>query len=122
MTTIQRSAPRSRSLLKGRLIFPNRQSTMDCIVRDISDGGARLELYHNDLVPDHFDLYVPLKETTFPVEVRWRQNSELGVRFVVPREPGATQDDLAARVSQLEAEFQEMKSALSEIQARLMPH
>ncbi len=120
--TVQRSSPRSRSLLKGRIIFPNRQSTMDCIVRDISDGGARLELHSNDLVPDHFELYVPLKETTFPVSVRWRQHTEVGVMFVVPRERGATQDDLAGRVSQLEAEFQEMKAALSEIQARLAPH
>ncbi len=118
----QRAAPRSRSLLKGRMIFPNKQSTMDCIVRDISDGGARLHLGHHDLVPDHFDLYVPLKEATFAVAVRWRSHDEVGVMFVTPEQAGESRQDLAARVERLEAEVRELRDLFRSLQEQATKH
>src|SRR5215213_1541740 len=63
-----RTTPRLRSLLKGKIVYNNRLSTMDCIVRDISSGGARLALTHQNVLPDKFELYVPLKEKTYLVE------------------------------------------------------
>jgi hypothetical protein len=53
-----RGAHRPLSLLKGRVIFPDRPSTMDCVVRDLSDGGARPQIGHHVAVPDRFDLYM----------------------------------------------------------------
>jgi hypothetical protein len=121
----QRGAHRPLSLLKGRVIFRDRQATMDCVVRDLSDGGARLQIGHHVAVPDRFDLYVPLKETTYRVQVRWRRNEEVGVMFntggmEAPASPGA--EDLNQRIQRLEDEVRELRQWVSALQGRLGPH
>jgi uncharacterized protein YceH (UPF0502 family) len=114
-----RVAPRLRSLLKGKLIYNNRLSTLDCVVRDISSTGARLALAQHNVLPDQFELYVPLKERTYSVQVRWRAEDDIGVMFL-DRAEGATDgpsnDDLRARVEHLEGEV----AALHDILAKLM--
>jgi hypothetical protein len=120
----QRAAHRPLSLLKGRVIFPDRRPTMDCVVRDLSDGGARLQIGQHAAVPDRFELYVPLKETTYRVHVRWRRNEEIGVLFntgaIEPAAaPGA--QDLNQRLQRLEEEMGELRQRVSALQARLGP-
>jgi hypothetical protein len=117
-----RSTPRYRTLLKGRVIFPNKQSTMDCVVRDLSEGGARLHIGHHDTVPDHFSLYVPLKETTYQVTVRWRQNEDVGVMFDTGEDEDEASQSLAGRVEALEAELRELRELVGHLQSRLGPH
>jgi hypothetical protein len=114
-----RASPRLRSLLKGKLIYNNRLSTMDCVVRDISATGARLALAQHNVLPDQFELYVPLKERTYTVQVRWRAEEDIGVMFLERPEPEnapPSQEDLRARVEHLETEV----AALHDILARLM--
>src|SRR3954463_11608016 len=96
-----RVAPGMRSLLKGKITYNNRLSSMDCVVRDISATGARLALTHQNVLPDKFELYVPLKEKTYSVEVRWRADDDLGVMFVTGDElieKPTAERDLGARV------------------------
>jgi len=110
-----------RSLLKGKIVYNNRLSTMDCVVRDISATGARLALAHQNVLPDRFELYVPLKEKNYSVEVRWRADEDIGVMFLTGAEPlarPATEPDLIDRVKHLEGEVQ----ALHDILARVMAH
>lgn len=117
MTAEKRSAPRLRSFLKGKAIFNNRQSTLDCLVRDISPAGARLEVSNAVLLPDTFDLYVPQKETTFRVRISWRAEGELGVEF--EHAPGQTshppKDDLPARVHELEVELAALRMLVAQV-------
>ena len=42
--TDKRLTPRLRSFLKGRVLFNGGQNSLDCLIRDISSSGARLEL------------------------------------------------------------------------------
>jgi hypothetical protein len=108
-----RTTPRLRSLLKGKIIYNNRLSTIDCVVRDISGSGARLALPQNFTLPDRFELYVPLKERTYAAEVRWRGDEDFGVMFVDGSSPVAERSSdkaLLDRIERLEAQVRELQS------------
>jgi uncharacterized protein YceH (UPF0502 family) len=116
-----RASPRLRSLLKGKLIYNNRLSTMDCVVRDISATGARLALAQHNVLPDQFELYVPLKEKTYTVQVRWRAEEDIGVMFLERQEqnaPSSSSEDLRARVEHLEAEVAALHDILTKLMSR----
>jgi len=120
-----RNSPRLRSLLKGRIIYNNGLSTFDCVVRDISATGARLGLHHQHSLPDKFDLYVPLKERTYSVQVRWRADDDLGVMFLTGHEATMSPPedrDLSARVAHLEAEVAELHRILEKLMTRVQVH
>src|SRR5690606_16497498 len=52
----KRRAPRKRILKGATIAFNDRSSTMSCVVRDISDTGARLRLTKGQVVPSRFEL------------------------------------------------------------------
>ena len=78
----KRSLPRRRALLRGRIEFNNRYSTMDCVIRDITEKGARLVITGDDALPSVFELALPLKSRNHRAEIVWRKGRECGVRFV----------------------------------------
>ena len=48
-----------RTVIKGaRIVFNDRQSTLNCRVRDMTSGGARLDLSTQQLLPHEFELQV----------------------------------------------------------------
>src|SRR3712207_2118031 len=42
----QRSSQRKRTILDGRIVFNKRSSVINCMVRDLSDTGARIAFGH----------------------------------------------------------------------------
>jgi hypothetical protein len=71
-----------RTVLKGaRIIFNERQSTLSCRVRDMTDSGARLDLSTQQLLPHEFELQV----SGSPVRrcgLRWAHGNFVGVSFL----------------------------------------
>jgi hypothetical protein len=55
---------------------------MDCLVRDLSDGGARLALDGAATVPGEFGLALS-DGRSFQCTVQWRTLTGLGVRFLL---------------------------------------
>jgi hypothetical protein len=118
----KRASPRLRSFLKGRVVFNGGQTSLECLIRDISSVGARLELSASVTLPDRFDLDLPHREQTSKVHVQWRRGSQIGVAFdhveTTPAAPAAPQD-LAARVQQLEAEVSLLRLLLAQMRTEL---
>lgn len=79
-----RSGSRRRVLKAGIVAYNNRHCTLPCVVRDLSETGARLRMDGSLLAPDTFDLIIDLDGFDAPCEVIWRQGSDLGVRFTGP--------------------------------------
>lgn len=117
MSAEHRSETRQRVFLKGRIIFNNGASSMDCLVRELSASGARLALSESSTLPEMFDLYIPQKDRTYRSALRWRRAGSVGITFAqeaaklapvaAPAEPVATDASLTIllrRVSELEAE------------------
>ena len=118
----KRSTPRLRSFLKGRVVFNGGQNSLECLIRDISSTGARLEVSANVTLPDRFDLYLPHRDETCKVHSQWRRGTQLGVAFdhveSAPAAPPQPQD-VASRVQQLEAEVGLMRLLLAQMKSEL---
>lgn len=115
----RRSAQRRRTFYRGTIVHPNRGVSSDCIVRDVSTGGARLELQGDILLPEMFELTVPqLDYTLRPVRVMWTRGRDVGVRFdhAMAVSAGADGDAaLADRVARLESEVARLNRQFSEL-------
>lgn len=75
---------RSRVLNGGKLIVSDGQSVIDCVVRDMSETGARVRITIPTMLPTQLELLVVKNNMLFPAEVRWNRNSEAGLRLTGP--------------------------------------
>ena len=78
----QRNTARKRSFLAAYASAGGGPATIFCMVRDLSSGGAKLEVDGAQPLPDRFDLQINGRDRLFHVEVSWRTPTVLGVRFV----------------------------------------
>jgi len=123
----RRTSTRQRSFLQGRIYFNNRRSSIDCLLRDYSETGARVTLSEAVTVPEAMELYIPNKELVHRARVEWRSGNEMGVSFgdevrSPSIAPGAEQGDLPARVNRLEEEVASLKRLVNELRARARKH
>ena len=75
----RRSIVRHKTFIKGRIYFNNRLSSMDCIVRDVTDNGSRLEFSESVALPELFEIYLPNKDEYFQARIEWRKGDNIGV-------------------------------------------
>jgi uncharacterized protein YceH (UPF0502 family) len=113
----RRSSARQKSFLKGQIIFNNRRSVVECLIRDISSDGARLIMSQTGIIPDVIELYIPQKEETLRARVQRRADDEIGVAFMADTAVAAGSGDLAERVKQLEAEVASIKRLVKKLKA-----
>ena len=113
--TEKRRETRKRTFLKGRILFNNGASSMDCLVRDISPGGARLALDEALALPDAFELEIPNRDRSFTAVMKWRREDGMGVTIEEQDEGQPTRGRVARllrRVSELEAENRALRVQL----------
>ncbi|MGX4804875.1 diguanylate cyclase [Bradyrhizobium guangdongense] len=84
-----------RTYLAGKIIFNFGQSTIDCVVRRMSENGATLEMLSSLGVPERFQLRLASQEI-LSCRVLWRSDQQVGVAL------GA--DDRAAAPTENEQE------------------
>jgi hypothetical protein len=83
----RRKVPRNRTFLDGQIAFNNRNSTVDCFVRNCSGEGAKIVLAETLLLPREFDLLIPGKSETRLARLVWARGAQVGVMFAPS--PGA---------------------------------
>jgi len=82
---------RGRVLKAGKIVFNSNQSVIDCVIRDLSPGGARVQLTQAGEIPDAFGLFVVNAGVIYPASILWRSRTEHGVIFTGPsRKPRTT--------------------------------
>jgi hypothetical protein len=84
MTTAdeRRTEQRKRTLRAARIVYGDFRYTLDCVVRDRTDSGARLRCENHSDAPN--DFYVFDSGNLQRAEVAWRRGNEIGIRFVAP--------------------------------------
>ena len=83
MKTERRKYPRIAVVQPATLLRRDGSPIADCILRDISIGGARLRVEAIAEVPRQFSLQVPRGgKVQRHCELVWQSNSEMGVRFL----------------------------------------
>jgi hypothetical protein len=101
----RRQSFRRKTFLGGRVVFNHRQATMDCVLKNIGGGGAKLIFTNTASVPDEFDVQVARLERTFRARVAWRRQEEVGISFVERRaSSNVVPLDLAIKMRKLESE------------------
>jgi len=113
----RRRSTRNRTLLGGQVVFNRRQSTLDCMVRNLSQDGALLSFPGSVAVPEHFELYVPSKHRSQIVRCRWRDDGRIGVSFAEPalQEDAPIPLDLVRRLRRLEQDNAALKSRIAQL-------
>ncbi len=74
-----RIAPRRRMLKAGTIEFGG--GGIDCLVRNLSETGAALEVVIPLFIPDRFTLYVPSDQFKRPCHIVWRKEKRIGIAF-----------------------------------------
>lgn len=111
----RRKTSRARTFLGARLAYNKQFATLDCLVRNLSEDGAKLHVSDGVTVPDEVDLTIAQRQTPIRAHVIWRKGEEAGVAFVPARsDPEVIPLELVRRLRDCEAE----KRAL---QRRAMP-
>jgi len=70
----------SHRTLKGATIS-FRGAAIDCLVRNVSDTGACLEVESPVGIPNDFNLVIKADDVTRPCSVAWRAARRIGVHF-----------------------------------------
>jgi hypothetical protein len=119
----RRQGLRMRTLISGQVIYNHGQSTLDCQIRNLSGGGAKITAEGASAVPDSFKLFIPSRGTTYAAEVRWRNVNSVGVKFVVAATPDASPAPLESSeelLQRLEQENGALRLLVVELRSRLL--
>ena len=111
-----RRSERVRSFLRARILFNNGASTIDCMIKNISTHGAKIEIAHSMSVPTDFDLEVPQRGRTYRAKMMWRAADSIGVEFA---ENGVTAENAQATIQRLETENRKLRSSVTLLTKRL---
>jgi hypothetical protein len=76
-----RASPRHRVFKGAVIVFNAGRSTFNCIMRDLSLGGAKLQIESPRGIPDTFDLLTP-DTPRRPCRVAWRNGLSVGIAFL----------------------------------------
>jgi len=78
---IRRNHTRVRTLKSGQIIYNNANCIADCLILDMSDGGASLQASDAIDLPNHVTLK-DNQDQSYECEVCWQLGRKLGVRFI----------------------------------------
>ena len=83
----RRHRRRAMRLRMGKIADLDDHFLSECVIRDLSDGGARLVVSQQTALPDVIILFDELDATIVPATIRWRRGNEAGICFeVLPAE------------------------------------
>ncbi len=118
----RRRATRQKSFLRGCIYFNKRRGAVDCLIREISDEGARIIFSDTVNVPDVVELYIPQKEQTVRARVQWRHGNEIGLGFPDFALSAAAPElgDLAKRVAKLESTVAALRRKLQHLKSNFL--
>jgi hypothetical protein len=111
-----RRSERLKSLLRARIVFNSGNSTIECLIRNVSAHGMRLQLAESLSVPGEFDLEVPHKGRSYRTRLVWRGDGMIGVAFVPPNAEPVRED---SELKRLERENAELRTELHQLRERL---
>jgi GGDEF domain-containing protein len=86
----RRSERRHRVFKRGRIIFGDGFSTIDCMIRDLSQRGARISVEDQLSVPSRFSFAVLDSGEVYIAARRWQRGRSIGLEFLIdPGQPAA---------------------------------
>ncbi|HLH11340.1 MAG TPA: PilZ domain-containing protein [Methylovirgula sp.] len=119
-TQNMRAVERIRSFLRAQIIFNNRMSTIDCVIKNISPNGAKIALADTVTVPKEFDLSIPQRGRSYHARLIWRDTEFIGVEFTDAQDAASVRTAPAAETAKGgEARLHELEIQNAELKARV---
>jgi hypothetical protein len=116
MMTERRKAPRLRTFLGGHVVFNQRYSTLDCMVRNLSADGAQLQFSDSIALPSAFDLDIAKHQRSYTARIRWRDGERIGVAFAdQPSVAEVVPLDLARRLKHCEQDNARLRARIAQL-------
>jgi len=78
-----RKYPRMRVLKSAKIVLGS-TSILDCVVRDLTNGGARVQILNAVNLPEAVAITFDAGRTCRPCRVAWRMIDETGLQFTDP--------------------------------------
>jgi hypothetical protein len=111
----QRQTVRARVIYHGAIAYNERRSTIDCVVRNFSDDGAKIEFENPALLPDEIDLFIAKKNRAFRARMIWRSANQAGLTFHPISRNAPVSLDWARRLRLCESERRELQSRIAQL-------
>jgi hypothetical protein len=115
----KRKFSRQRLFLRGFIRVPECGSNIDCIVRDISETGAKLRFRCAPSITEFFELHIPSKGQIVQSKLVWIDGCEVGISFervAAFATPPSSDGELLTRMARLEDEISSLKTMLKRLQ------
>jgi len=93
-TSDRRGQRRRRVLKEGKLIFGTNRSVADCVIDNVSEGGAHVRITGTHSVPPDFYLAEANRGIIHKAEVVWRTSTGMGLRILGQLEDAAARETL----------------------------
>ena len=77
----RRRLRRKQTSHNGRLVFGANYDHLDCVIRDFSEGGARVWVSNPDSVPEKVTLLEPTNLMAYDAIASWRCGNLIGLSF-----------------------------------------
>jgi PilZ domain len=78
----RRAGQRHRVLKGGTLHFNKGYSSLECVVRDLSETGARIQMGETFGVPSRFMMSISGEDERVEASLRWRNARSIGLSFL----------------------------------------
>lgn len=111
----RRRSARARVIYGGVIAYNGRQSTLDCMIRNFSEDGAKVEFDNSALLPDVIDLLIARKSREFSAKIAWRQAREAGLAFRSAERDAPIPLDLARRLRLCESERRALQNRIARL-------
>ena len=110
----RRRSIREKVFLGGIAEINERKSTMDCVIRNMSERGACVEVEETATLPKTINLSIPRKGRSFLADLIWRQANRVGLAFrtMVTDLPS---NDLDERLRRSQIKQRQLKRRIEEL-------
>ena len=123
--TQTRKAERVRSFMSAQVMF-NGAPAIDCVVKNFSLAGVRLEIADGMPLPNEFELNIPHKGRIYHARVAWRGEGIVGAEFIekggasaVDRHANENEADKTDRImlenTRLRAQILQLKQRIAQL-------
>jgi PilZ domain len=110
----RRHEVRDRVFLGGVAEINDSGSTMDCVVRNLSDRGACVELESAAKIPDEMRVTIARKGRSYLTRMIWRHANRVGLAFKT-MVTDAPVDDFDVRLRRSEAKKRQLQRRIKEL-------
>ena len=111
-----REPPGHQCFLRAFVYLDDGVPALDCIVRELSEAGARLQFAKPLNATGFLDLHIPIKGQNYHARVQWHEGNEIGVVFNAANPGEGNELEMDERLGRLEMEIAALKRSIRRLQ------